>query len=180
MLCLPTTLSELFKVRSLESKVLWKPSGPNIWWTQWRSLYKPRVLAGQGRDLLVLWLPKTSHICKFPCLLNLLLTNLKQLASFFILSLPSMDGGQFQISPGKPQIFRINSNALQNCFSWIVVLNCSLVWCHQPISRIEAVIVLILLLLGRVLFISSYLFIRSSGRNHCLILSTKVNYSSSK
>ena len=48
-----------------------------------------------------LWVAKTSLVCKFRCLLNLPPTNLEWSASFFHLSLPSVFGGQFQISPRK-------------------------------------------------------------------------------
>ena len=43
-------------------------------------------------DLLILWLTKTNLISKFPCLLNLLPTNLEWSASFFGVSQPSVYG----------------------------------------------------------------------------------------
>lgn len=49
-------------------------------------------MAGRCGYLLVLWLSKTSLLCKFPCLLKLLLTNLKRPASFFgLFCLPCME-----------------------------------------------------------------------------------------
>lgn len=44
------------------------------------------ILAGRCRELLILQLPKTSVICKFPCLLNLTPTNLP--LSLIFLCLP--------------------------------------------------------------------------------------------
>ena len=75
------TLRELYGVETH------KPGKASRW------IYK--IIVGVFRDLLIIWLPRTSLIRKFLCLLKLPPTNLKWSASFFSLSLPSMYGGQF-------------------------------------------------------------------------------------
>lgn len=50
------------------------------------SLQTFTILAGAGGVPLPLWPPKTSFLCKCPCMLSLPPTNLKQPASFFCLS----------------------------------------------------------------------------------------------
>lgn len=75
------TLKELYGVETH------KPGKASRW------IYK--ILMGVFRDLLILWLSRTSLIRKFLCLLKLPLTNLKWSTSFFSLSLPSTYGGQF-------------------------------------------------------------------------------------
>lgn len=68
-----------------------------------------RILAGRCEDLLILQPLMTSLICRFPCLLNLLPTNVKWSASFFPLSLLSVYGDQFQISSRKFQSLWTNN-----------------------------------------------------------------------
>ena len=55
-------------------------------------------------------LPKTKNLlCKFPCFLNLSPANLDWSASFFDLSLSSVYGSQFQITPRKLLRFQTNT-----------------------------------------------------------------------
>lgn len=57
----------------------------------------------------LLWLPKTSLVCTFPCLLSLPPTNLECSASFLSHSVPSMYRVWFWISPRKLPSLQINS-----------------------------------------------------------------------
>ena len=68
-------------------------------WTHLRPLYKLLRFRQVVGNQLVLWPTKTSLMCKFPCLLKPPPINPEWAASSFGLSLPSVYGSQFQISP---------------------------------------------------------------------------------
>lgn len=115
MFCPPFPQPELFsRTQPSESNMLLKPSGWYIYdWIQVWPLYKLfKILACGYRDLIVLWLPKTCLVDKFPCLLKLPRPNLERSASFFGPSLPSMYGRQFQISSEKLSTLQTNSTTL--------------------------------------------------------------------
>ena len=91
------------KKRNLWSAIKWKPKKTRCACINFKNS------GGYVRRSTCLVLPKTSLICKFPCLLNLPPTNLEGAASFLGLSLPSMYGGYFQILPRKfPRFWRNN------------------------------------------------------------------------
>ena len=96
-------------VQPWESNVLLRPSRLYMWLNPIKaSMWTFKILEGRLQNSIHLLVPKTNLIWKFPCLLNLLPTNLEWLASFFHLSLPSVYGGQFQISPSN--LLRIWTN----------------------------------------------------------------------
>lgn len=76
----------------------WDHLGGICEWTQSRPLY----------ELLRFWLPETRLVSEFPCLLELPPTDLEQSAFFFLLPLPFVYRGQFQISAGKLQSVKTN------------------------------------------------------------------------
>ena len=84
-------------------------------------------MGGSG-VLLVLWLPKTSLVCMFPCLLKLPPTYLEWPAFFFGPSLPLVYGGQFQASPR--ELLRLWTNRLSvcRCVSKIFIM---FVWANE-------------------------------------------------
>lgn len=99
-----------FKDTALKEECVVEP----IWWVYVTEPSKGfyltfKILVGGLRHLYFLQLPKTSLLCKFPCLLKLPPTNLEWSGSFFILSLISTYRGQFQISPGKLRRFQTNT-----------------------------------------------------------------------
>ena len=98
------------KTQPWDRNVVKRLSGLCTWLNPVRASVHFYDLVGGCRKLFILQPPKTILICKLPCLLNLPLTNLEWSAFFFGLSLPSMYGGQFQITPGRlPKRWRPNS-----------------------------------------------------------------------
>lgn len=86
-------------------------------WTQLRLLHiLLRFWLGRCEDPLIVQQHRTSLICKFPCLINLLLTNLDWAASFLILSLPPLRRGQFQISFEELPSFWTNTSNTEYLF----------------------------------------------------------------
>lgn len=145
-----------------------RPSELNKWLNPGKAVWSLKTLAGRCRDLLVLWLTKTSLVYLF------MKTAIYQsgVACFFLRPLSALFvQGQFKIWPPNLFILWINISSLQSLFL-IAVLNRTLVWCHQPVLIFGVVIMLVIWLLWRLLFISLYsgLFIRNPRRNYCLIL----------
>lgn len=85
---------------------------------QLRVLYKLLSFGRQVQRSTVFVPLKTSLVYKFPCLLNLPPTNLEWTASFLSLSLPSLYGGQFQMTPRiLPQSLWTNKEVLDQLSS---------------------------------------------------------------
>lgn len=100
-LCPSLPHKELFQGQSRESKVLFS-SGLNTRLNVVKaSRWTFEILAGELGDHVVLWLPRTSLVCRFPCLFKPPLSILECTTSCFCLSSPSVYRGQFQTAPGK-------------------------------------------------------------------------------
>ena len=97
--CLPYPLSEpASRMPPQNRNVVLRLSGLGTDWTHLRILYNLLRYGGQVQNLLILQLPMTNLLSKFPCILNLPSTNLEWPAFFFCLTLPSVYGAQFQIN----------------------------------------------------------------------------------
>lgn len=100
---LPSLLPEFGPRTQLwDDDVVLRPSGQDTWWNPVQaSPYTFKILTGQCRDQLTIWLPKTSLVCKFHCFLTLSPTDVEWSAPFFGPSVPSAHGGQFQSTARK-------------------------------------------------------------------------------
>lgn len=88
-------------------------------WTPLRLLYKLLRYSGWVRRL-VLWLPETSLICKFPYLLNLPPTNLEWSASSLISPCPPCVGTSLQTNIFFHTMFlACLLSLLHSCFLWV-------------------------------------------------------------
>lgn len=109
VLVIISILGNVSRIQSWESNVSMWPSGLNRWLNPGKaSIEMIKDLVGRCRDLLILWLSKTSNVYKFPWLLKLPPTNLEWSAFFFCLSLSSMYETEFWISPRELQMLEIN------------------------------------------------------------------------
>ena len=111
--CLPSWLPEAaLRIQPWDRNVVLRLIGLSMWPNPLEaSIETFKILVGGRRNLLVLGLPKSSLLRKFPCSLKLPPSSMGQPASFFRLSLASVYGGQFQITiSGKlPKMLQSNN-----------------------------------------------------------------------
>lgn len=91
---------------------------------EWRPLYKLKILVSECQDLLLLWPPKKSLVCKFPCVLNLPPADLEW--SFLHLSCRWYTEAYFRFHPGsswgcKPTRI-LHAKAYKHTTEWLFYL----------------------------------------------------------